>query len=135
MVNVYSDKLHTISTVKLGDASQQQEENLMQSARDLGDLYPSRTMTLSIQSKLHANVLKTTVLMFWSGHVRAQTLIQLRICGCSVMIPVQPDRARALLQRRMRKSAVSKCSVSKSMHTNSVMCCNYCQKCIYFILH
>lgn len=46
-----------------------------------GDLYCSRNVTPSIQPKLHTNGLKTMLLLFWRGQVKAQTTIQLGICG------------------------------------------------------
>lgn len=64
-----------------------------------------------IQQKLHRNVLKTTRWMFWSGQVKAQISIQLRICcwtwkGRLLFIPKQPDRAWAVLQGRMEKNCI-----------------------------
>jgi hypothetical protein len=60
------------------------EGNLFLSSRDLrlGQRLPSsRTMTLSILLKQHSSGLKGNIKMYWNGLVKAQTSIQLRICG------------------------------------------------------
>ena len=58
------------------------EGDLFQSSRDLRLGSPSsRTMTLSILLKQHSSGLRGNTSMSWNGLVKAQTSIQLRICG------------------------------------------------------
>ena len=58
------------------------EGNLFQSSRDLRLGSPSsRIITLSMLLKQHSSGLRGIIYMSWNGQVKAQTSIQLRICG------------------------------------------------------
>lgn len=100
------------------------EENLLQENCDLGDLF-DKTTSPNIQSKLHKNGLKTTMLMFWSGQVRVQTSVQLKNVRLYLRravyftIPMHPDSLSSFAKKSGGNIAESRCAKLMETYTHS----------------